>query len=230
MGKGFWGGRMVVVGVVALAASVAFAMLDDDAALMAARETLAKMTLEEKCLMLGGSGTQTLAAIPRLGIFREWRMHGNSSTVRGNILRMGWGYERPTTENTALPSTSALAQTWDVEWARRHGEVIGAEMRDRGVDQLLSPGVNIARTPLCGRNWEYFGEDPCLAATLVVPMIRGVQSYDVAATVKHFCLNGQELNRFSVDTVCDARTLNEIYLPAFRAAIKDAGVLSVMTS
>ena len=222
--------RFSVTAMATAATFAAQAMLSDDAALAAARATLAKMTLEEKVLMVGGSGTQTLAAIPRVGIVREWRMHGNSSTVRGNLEHMTWRYERPITVNTMLPSTSALVQTWDVEWARKHGEVIGAEMRDRGVDQLLSPGVNIARSPLCGRNWEYFGEDPCLAATMVVPMIRGVQSYDVAATVKHYCLNNQEWNRTGVDTVCDARTLNEIYLPAFRAAVKEAGVLSVMTS
>ena len=103
-------------------------------------------------------------------------------------------------------------------------------MRDRGVDELLGPGVNIARTPLNGRNWEYLGEDPCLAAKMCVPMIKGVQSYDVAATVKHFCLNDQEWNRNNVDTHCDLRTLHEIYLPAFRAAVQEAGVLCVMTS
>ena len=171
---GFRGRRAVIAGVAMLAASGAFAMLDDDAALKAARETLAKMTLEEKCLVLAGSGTQTLAAIPRIGISREWRMHGNSSTVRPNFEHKCLKLEQPISANTALPSTSALVQTWDVEWARKHGEVLGSEMRERGVDQLLSPGVNIARTPLCGRNWEYFGEDPCLAATMVVPMIQGV--------------------------------------------------------
>ena len=224
-------GRFALAAGIVFVAAGAQAMLGDDEALAAARATLAKMTPEEKCLMVGGSGTQTIAALPHLGIAREWRMHGNSSTVRGHLEHMrGRIYEQPLSVNTMLPSTSALVQTWDPEWARRHGEVIGAEMRDRGVDQLLSPGVNIARTPLCGRNWEYFGEDPCLAATMVVPMIKGVQSYDVAATIKHFCLNNQELSRKTVDTVCDARTLTEIYLPAFRAAIKEAGVLSLMTS
>ena len=212
------------------AAAGASAMLDDDAALKAARETLAKMTLEEKTMLTGGSGTMTLAAIPRVGITKEWTMSDNSSTVRPAMNRWDWGYTQPMSANTKLPSLSALAQTWDVDWARRHGEVLGAEMRDRGVDELLGPGVNIARTPLNGRNWEYLGEDPMLAAKMCVPMIRGVQSYDVAATVKHFCLNDQEWNRDSVDTHCDLRTLNEIYLPAFRAAVKDAGVLCVMTS
>lgn len=213
-----------------LAAFSASAMLDDEEALKLARETLGKMTLEEKVLLTGGSGTMTIAAIPRVGIMKEWTMSDNSSTVRPEMDRWSWDYVQPKTENTKLPSLSALAQTWDVEWARKHGEVLGAEMRDRGVDELLGPGVNIARTPLNGRNWEYLGEDPCLAAKMCVPMIKGVQSYDVAATVKHFCLNDQEANRTEVDTHADHRTLNEIYLPAFRAAVKEAEVLCVMTA
>lgn len=201
-----------------------------DAAEERARETLRRLTLDEKTLLLAGSGTMTLPAIPRVGIDREWTMSDSSSTVRPAMSRWSWNYEEPKSQNTKLPSLSALAQTWDVEWARRHGEVLGAECRDRGVDQLLGPGVNIMRNPLCGRNWEYLGEDPVLAAKLCVPFIRGVQSYGVAATVKHYCLNNQELARGTVDTHVDERTLNEIYLPAFRAAVKEAGVLSVMTS
>jgi len=207
-----------------------FAMLDDASASKAAREVLARMTLEEKVLLTGGSGTMTLSAIPRVGIDKEWTMSDNSSTVRPQMNRWDWGYTKPRSANTKLPSLSALASTWDPEMARLHGEVLGAEMRDRGVDELLGPGVNIARTPLNGRNWEYLGEDPCLAAKMCVPMIRGVQSYDVAATVKHFCLNDQEWNRTKVDTHCDLRTLHEIYLPAFRAAVQEAEVLCVMTS
>ena len=222
--------RFAILVAAASAAISCFAMLDDEAALKAARETLAKMTLEEKALLTGGSGTMTLSAIPRVGITKEWTMSDNSSTVRPQMNRWDWGYTNPRSENTKLPSLSALASTWDVEMARLHGEVLGAEMRDRGVDELLGPGVNIARTPLNGRNWEYLGEDPCLAAKMCVPMIKGVQSYDVAATVKHFCLNDQEWNRNNVDTHCDLRTLHEIYLPAFRAAVQEAGVLCVMTS
>ena len=213
-----------------MAAGCVFAQLSDEDALKAARETLARMTLEEKTQLLAGSGTMTIAAIPRVGITNEWTMSDNSSTVRPQMNRWDWGSTRPVSSNTKLPSLSALAQTWDVEWARKHGETLGAEMRDRGVDELLGPGVNIMRTPLCGRNWEYFGEDPVLAAKMCVPMIKGVQSYDVAATVKHFCLNNQELSRSWVDTHVDARTFNEIYLPAFKAAVQEGEVLCVMTS
>ena len=222
--------KLLTVVAAACASAGAFAMLDDAEALKAAREVLAKMTLEEKTMLTAGSGTMTLPAIPRVGITKEWTMSDNSSTVRPAMNRWDWGYTQPRSENTKLPSLSALAQTWDPEWARRHGETLGAEMRERGVDELLGPGVNIARTPLNGRNWEYLGEDPFLAARMCVPMIKGVQSYDVAATVKHFCLNDQEWNRNNVDTHCDLRTLNEIYLPAFRAAVKEAGVLCVMSS
>lgn len=222
---------------IALSAACAFAALaanaveiGDAEALATARATLAKMTLEEKTQMLAGSGTMTLPAVPRVGIEKEWTMSDNSSTVRSTLERWGWKYVEPKSENTKLPSLSALAQTWDVEWARRHGEVLGEECCERGVNQLLGPGVNIMRTPLCGRNWEYLGEDPVLAAKMCVPLIEGVQSWGVAATVKHFCLNNQELARNKVDTKVDDRTLNEIYLPAFRAAVKDAGVLCVMSS
>ena len=116
---------------VALAAN-AFAMLNDDEALAAARATLAKMTLEEKTQMCAGSGTMTLPAIPRVGIDREWTMSDNSSTVRAAMDRWSWNYVNPKAENTKLPSLSALAQTWDVEWARRHGEVLGMAIHDRG--------------------------------------------------------------------------------------------------
>ena len=207
---------------------MACAMLDDDAALALARTALSRLSLREKTQLLAGSGTMTLPALR--GMEREWTMSDSSSTVRAPLCRWGWDYVEPRATSTKLPSLSALAQTWDVEWARRHGEVLGAECRDRGVDQLLGPGVNIMRTPLCGRNWEYLGEDPVLAAKMCVPLVKGVQSYDVAATVKHFCLNDQELARGKVDTHVDDRTLNEIYLPAFRAAVKEAGVLAVMTS
>ena len=222
--------KTLLSAAVALGALASFAMLSDEEAEKAARETLAKMTLEEKVLLTGGSGTMTLSAIPRVGIMKEWTMSDNSSTVRPQMNRWDWGYTSPKSQNTKLPSLSALASTWDPAMARLHGEVLGAEMRDRGVDELLGPGVNIARTPLNGRNWEYLGEDPCLAAKMCVPMIKGVQSYDVAATVKHFCLNDQEWNRNKVDTHCDLRTLHEIYLPAFRAAVQEGEVLCLMTS
>ena len=222
--------KLILVLAAAFAVSAVLAGLSDGEALERAREILSKMTLEEKCRLLYGSGTMTLSCPPGAGEKREWIMSDNSSTVRPEMNRWDWGYTEPKSVNTKLPSLSALAQTWDVEWAWRHGETLGLEMRDRGVDQLLGPGVNIMRTPLNGRNWEYLGEDPLLAARMCVPIIKGVQSCDVAATVKHFCLNNQEMARDTVDTHVDSRTFNEIYLPAFRAAVVEAKALCVMTS
>ena len=215
----------------ALGATVSFALVDDDAALKRARETLAKMTLEEKALLCGGNGTMTLSAIPRVGIMDEWTFADSSHTVRGNVQRWDWGYDNSTNDfSTVLPTCAALASTWNVDLAREHGDVLGGECVARKKDQILGPGVNIMRTPLCGRNWEYMSEDPLLAAKLVVPLIEGVQAHDVAATVKHFCLNSQENDRNNVDVLVDERALNEIYLPAYRAAVKEAKTLALMTS
>ena len=220
---------MIVLGA-ALAPTLLFALVSDGEAERIARDALGRLTLEEKVMMTGGSGTMTLSALPRIGLTREWTFADSSSTVRAKMSRWDWSYCGTNDEATVLVALSGLASTWNVDLARRHGEVLGEEARDRGVDQLLGPGLNLMRTPLCGRNWEYLGEDPLLAARLCVPLIRGVQSRDVAATAKHFILNDQELARDSVDTHCDARTLNEIYLMPFRAAIEEAGLLSAMTS
>ena len=211
--------------------AVAVAEVSDGEALRLARETLAKLTLEEKVSLCAGNGTFTLNAIPHAGIPDEWYFSDNSSTVNAEMNRWTWGASGATgDESTVLPSMSALASTWDVALARAHGDVLGAEAAHRGKDQMLGPGVNLMRTPLCGRNWEYMGEDPCLAGDMAAAMIRGVQSHDVAACVKHFCLNSQENDRFKVDVIVDARTLNELYLEPFRRAIVDGGVWTVMSA
>ena len=202
----------------------------DAAALAEARAFLSKMTLEEKVLLLSGNGTMTVSAIPRLGITREWTFSDNSHTVRADMSRWSWAYCGTNDHSTVLPTCSALGATWNTDLAALHGEVLGSELRERGKDQILGPGVNIMRSPLCGRNWEYMTEDPALAAKMVVPMIRAIQKFDVAATVKHFAVNNQEWNRNAVDTEVDERTLREIYLPAFRAAVQEAGCLSVMNA
>ncbi len=221
----------VLTAVSVFVAAIAFAGVDSEA-LQRARARLGRMTLDEKVMLTGGSGTMTLAAIPRVGIDREWTFSDNSSSVRMPLNRWTWDNEGDPASSyvTSLPTMSALASTWNPALARLHGEVLGEEARARGVDQMLGPGVNIMRTPLCGRNWEYMGEDPRLASEIASSLVHGLQSKDVAATVKHFCLNNQELNRNNVDTVCDERTLHEIYLPAFRAALVDADGLSVMTA
>ena len=216
----------------ALAAVGANALVDDSVAERNARERRAKMTLEEKCSMMAGSGTMTLPAIPRVGIMREWKMSDNSQTVRQDLDRWTWDHVGKAEEQlgTVFPTLSALAATWNTELARAHGEALGEEARGRGVDQMLGPGVNIMRTPLCGRNWEYMTEDPLLASKLAVPLIQGLQSKDVVATVKHFAFNDQELNRNEVDTYVDDATAEKIYLPAFKAAVQEAGTLGLMTA
>lgn len=196
-----------------------------------AETTLAKMTLDEKVSLLGGCATMYLKAIPRVGIDREWAMSDCSHAMKPEHRRDDFRYvEGVDDRSTALAPLCALASTWNVKLAAVHGQVMGEQMRSRGKDQMLGPGVNINRSPLCGRNWEYMSEDPYLASRMVVPLIRAVQRCGVAATVKHFALNNQELCRGTVDTVVDERTLNEIYLPAFRAAVKEGRALAVMTA
>lgn len=131
---------------------------------------------------------------------------------------------------TYLPSNSAIAATWNKEIAYKGGQVLGEEARGRSKDVILAPGINIKRDPLCGRNFEYMSEDPCLVEELVVPLIQGVQESDVAACVKHFAVNNQETNRLWVDTEVDERTLREIYLPGFKAAVQKAGSYSLMNA
>ena len=198
-----------------------------DTAEIRADEMVLRLSLEEKVLLTAGSGSMTMR-VP--GCDREWQFSDNSQTVRADMERWSWDCISTNDDATVLPNLSALAATWSRDCAEAFGHVMGEQARARGKDQMLGPGVNIMRTPLCGRNWEYFSEDPCLTSKLVVPEIRALQSHGVAATVKHFALNGQELNRGEMDSVCDERTLNEIYLPAFEAAVKEAGVWSVMTA
>ncbi len=211
-------------------AAVGAAAAGGDPAAEKARAMLAKMTLDEKVSLCAGSGTMSLPKIPRVGIEKEWQFSDNSQTVRADMERWTWNCTFKNDEATVLPTLSALASTWSVEMAERFGHVMGEQARARGKDMMLGPGVNIMRTPLCGRNWEYFSEDPVLTSRLAVPEIKAMQSHDVAACVKHYCLNNQEHDRHRNDAVVDDRTLNEIYLPAFRAAVKEAGVYSLMTS
>ena len=192
-----------------------------------------EMTLEERVSLCSGNGTMTLNAIPRIGIGNEWQFADSSHTVHGDVKRWEWGYDetrKAECRATVLPTLSALASTWNTALAAKHGDVLGSEARARGKDMILGPGINVMRTPLCGRNWEYMSEDPCLIAKMAVPLIRAIQKHDVSACVKHFACNNQELNRFAVDETVDERTLREIYLPGFRAAVVDGGVWAVMNA
>lgn len=205
--------------------------VSDEDALSLARAALARLSLEEKVSLCAGNGTFTLNAIPHAGIKDEWFFSDNSHTVNAEMNRWTWGRSGATNdESTVLASLSALASTWNVELARVHGDVLGSEAAARGKDQILGPGVNIMRTPLCGRNWEYMSEDPCLTSKMAVEVVKGMQAHDIAACVKHFCLNNQENDRNKVDVTLDERALNEIYLEPFRAAIMEGGAWTLMTS
>ena len=182
-----------------------------------AHEMLSKLTLEQKITLIGGVDGMFTNAIPSIGLPRL-KMSDASVGVRT------WG---PT---TAYAGGVALAATWDRGFARRLGEGLGRDARARGVHFLLGPGVNIARSPVSGRNFEYLSEDPFLNSDIVVPFIEGVQSQGVIATVKHYALNNQEYNRHNVDVQADERTMREMYLPAFEAAVTRGHVDSVMNS
>ena len=217
---------MALYSLAASVLSTGAANVSDEQAMRLAEETLQKLTLEEMVSLCHGSGTFTVTSIPHVGITKEFKMSDNSSTIRPDVDRMSWKNGDETA--TAFPSLSALGATWDRELVYRFGDALGKEARARNMDMLLGPGVNIHRTPLCGRSWEYFGEDPAHAAKLVVPYVKAVQNNGVATTVKHFVANNQELARHSCSSNPDERTLREIYLPAFRAAICEGGSLAIM--
>ena len=183
-----------------------------------AADLVRQMTLEEKISYIGGSEDGFyIRPLERLGI-PLIRMADGPQGVRNN------------TKSTLFASGVAAAATWNRGLVHEMGVALGQDSRARGVHILLGPGVNIARNPQCGRNFEYFGEDPFLASETAVGYIRGLQSQDVMATVKHFALNNQEGDRIHLSSDADERTINEIYFPAFRAAVERADVASVMTA
>ena len=189
---------------------------------------LGEMTLEEKVSLIHANSKFAIASIERLGIHEMWMSDGPHG-VRYEISRDSWMPAGWTDDySTYLPNLTAVAASWDPAMASLHGNVLGSEARHRRKDLILGPGVNLARLPTYGRNFEYMGEDPFLAATMVVPEVKAIQQNDVAATVKHFALNTQELNRNKVDARPDERTLREVYLPAFEASVKEGGVHAIM--
>ena len=189
---------------------------------------LEKMTLEEKISCCHAAAKFSTSGIERLGI-PPLSMSDGPHGVREEICADSWDAVGGDNDfATYLPTGTALAATWSEECARLFGEVLGSEARERGKDVILGPGVNIVRSPLCGRNFEYYGEDPYQVGVLAAESIQGIQSQGTAACVKHFALNSQELNRMGVDARCEERTLREIYLPAFEAAVKQGKVMTVM--
>jgi len=190
-------------------------------------DLLARMTLEEKVDLVTGDQDFDYAfynaPIERVGI-PALTMADGPAGARVNNTSVNGG------RNTALPAPIALAATWEPALARRYGDVLGAEAFATGHNVQLAPAVDIARAPRGGRTFESFGEDPLLQARMVVPEIHGIQAHPVQATIKHFIANNQEHRRFTVDVRVDERTLHEIYLPPFEAAIRDGGVAAAMAS
>jgi beta-glucosidase len=189
---------------------------------------IALMTIEEKIGMLHGNSMFANGGVERLGI-PELKMADGPLGIREEVSRNSWapaGWDNDFA--TYYPAAGAVAATWNPELSYVFGNSVGQEARARDKDMLLSPAINIIRTPLGGRTYEYFTEDPFLNKKLAVPFIIGIQNNDVMACVKHFAVNNQETNRGTVDVLADERTLREIYLPAFEASVKDANAYSLM--
>ncbi len=191
-------------------------------------DAMSRMTLQEKINILHAQSKFSSHGIPRLGFPDFWTDDGPHG-VRPDVLWDEWEQAGQTNDScVAFPALTCLAATWNPSLAWHYGHDLGEEARYRGKDMILGPGVNILRTPLGGRNFEYMGEDPWLTSTLVVPYIRGLQSNGVAACVKHFALNNDEENRHQVNVKVSDRALHEIYLPAFHAAVTNGGAWALM--
>jgi beta-glucosidase len=195
-----------------------------------AKDLLPRLTLEEKISLLHGAGTFHTPGLPRFGIDKLWLSDGPNGVREEHQLNTWNSANRNDDFATALPACVGLAASFDPELAKAYGNVIGQEARVRNRHIMLCPGMNIMRTPLNGRNSEYFGEDPYLAGRIAVGYINGLQQNGVAACAKHYALNNQETNRNSVNVKVDERTMREIYLPAFKAAVTEAKVWTIMTA
>ncbi|MGN1245693.1 MAG: glycoside hydrolase family 3 C-terminal domain-containing protein [Muribaculaceae bacterium] len=193
-------------------------------------DALKRMTLEEKVAVCHAQSKFCSPGVKRLGIPEVWMTDGPHG-IRPEVKWDEWDQAGWTNDScVAFPALTCLAASWNKELSMLYGISIGEEARYRKKTVLLGPGVNIYRTPLNGRNFEYMGEDPYLAAQMVVPYIQGVQSNGVAACVKHYALNNQEINRHTTNVIVDDRTLYEIYLPAFKAAVQEGEAWTIMAS
>ena len=191
-------------------------------------DALRRMTLDEKIRIIHAQSKFSAAGIPRLGFPDLWTDDGPHG-VRPDVLWDEWEQAGQTNDScVAFPALTCLAATWNPQMARLYGESLGEEALYRGKDVILGPGVNINRTPLNGRNFEYMGEDPYLASRMVVPYVQGLQSKGIAACVKHYALNNDEEYRHQVNVILSDRALHEIYLPAFKAAVQEGGAWSIM--
>ena len=193
-------------------------------------DALSRMTLDEKVRLSYAQSKFSSPGVPRLGIPEIWMSDGPHG-VRAEVNWNDWGYSHWTNDSvTAFPALTCLAASWNPELATAYGTAVGEEARYRKKSILLGPGVNIYRTPLNGRNFEYMGEDPFLSGSLAAPYIRAVQANGVASCLKHFALNDQEEYRGHIDVHVSERALNEIYLKPFRMAVQQGGLWSIMGS
>lgn len=219
--------RCIVIGLCLLFFQNSFSQTDA-ATEKRIQQLIKKMTLKEKVGMLHGNSKFYTTGIERLGI-PEWALSDGPHGVRAEMNRHDWKYTGQTDDfSTCFPPGVAMAASWNLELAKQRGIVLGEEARFRKKDVLLGPGINIIRSPLCGRNFEYLSEDPFLISQLSISYIKALQTQDVAACVKHFVANNQEENRFVIDVNMSERALREIYLPGFKSSVVDAGALGVM--
>ncbi len=225
--------HFIILAALAIAANVAIAQdipvyLDQSKPIdERVEDALSRMTTEEKVAIIHAQSKFGSPGVKRLGIPEIWTDDGPHG-IRPEVFWDEWDQAGWTNDScVAFPALTALAASWNPDVAYLYGKNVGEEARYRNKHVLLGPGVNILRTPLNGRNFEYMGEDPYLASVMCVPYIQGLQSNGVAACVKHYCLNNQELNRHTTNVIVDDRTLYEIYLPAFKAAV-DGGAWTVM--
>ena len=193
-------------------------------------DALSRITVEEKVALIHAQSKFSSPGVARLGIPEFWMTDGPHG-IRPEVLWDEWNQAGWTNDScVAFPALTCLAATWNPEAALLYGQSIGEEARYRNKTVLLGPGVNIYRTPLNGRNFEYMGEDPYLASQMVVSYVKGVQQNGVAACVKHYALNNQEINRHTTNVIVDDRALYEIYLPAFKAAVQKGKAWAIMGS
>jgi len=192
------------------------------------RKLISKMTLEEKAGLCSGIGSWHTLAVERLGIPSIMMADGPHGLRKEMALEEDGLFSNPSYPATCFPTASSVACSWDTELMQRLGEALGEECLAAGISILLGPGVNIKRSPLCGRNFEYYSEDPFLAGKLAAGLITGVQSRGVGTSLKHFAVNNQETQRMTTDTLADERTLREIYLANFETAVKEAAPWTLM--
>lgn len=191
-------------------------------------DALSRMTLDEKIAIIHAQSKFSSPGVPRLGIAEIWCTDGPHG-IRPEVIWDEWDQAEWTNDScVAFPALTCLAATWDVKLSHLYGKSLGEEARFREKDVLLGPGVNIYRTPLNGRNFEYMGEDPFLASEMAVPYIVGLQENGVAACVKHYAFNNQETRRHSTNVIVDERAMREIYFPPFKAAVQRGDAWSVM--